>query len=129
MTAAPRPNVLLIERTGATRTLIERTLLENGFRVTAVESLVTAVQGAGRTPANVVVMATPDTDRREHRQLAREAVAIWDAGVVIISGAITSSPRPMQCDAFVLLPKPFTPSELLDAMTLAMQRSEREPSA
>jgi PAS domain S-box-containing protein len=123
--------VLLVEDEPRVRALTERILRSNGYRVTAVDDGLSALDACRRERFDLlltdVVMPKMSGEELTNRmRTLRPRVR-----VLFMSGYPNEviSPERLRRDAFPLLPKPFTPRELLEGVREALVSPEPADAA
>jgi len=123
--AAPVPvHVLLVEDHQLLQRILERTLNDGGFRVTAVGSADQAIAllQSGLL-ADILLSDIRMPGRLDGLQLAHWVRVRYPSVVIVLQTAFTD----LEVDNFRVLRKPFTPAELMQCLLEAM-REARDPA-
>jgi len=115
--------ILVIEEDEAVRTIAARILRDARHDVASEPSFLAATVNHSGTAFDLVLINGGGVAWRQQLLIAGQVKAIWDAVVVLVSGAVESGIPLTQHSHFSLLRKPFTPAELLEAVSLATARA------
>jgi two-component system, cell cycle sensor histidine kinase and response regulator CckA len=119
-------SIMLVEDEDAVRKLARLTLESRGYAVTDVpdgESALRLLTSGHHADILVTDMTMPGIDGRELAGQVRTRRP--DLGVVFVSGYVPDTGRLNEVPGAIFLPKPFTPSDLVRAVSRVVPRTGR----
>lgn len=124
-TGVRRRHVVLIDDSAATRRIVQNMLEEMGYRASAFEDGLSAIQKLSFDHVDVVLtdINMPEMGGDEIIHLVRDVRG--DVGIVAMSGDLKLCKNRSMIDGFV--PKPFVPAELHRAIENALPALVRKP--
>ncbi|MGA2776747.1 MAG: response regulator [Steroidobacteraceae bacterium] len=122
--ATPALHVLLVEDHLLLQRILERTLKDGGFHVTAVGSADQAIEVLqSGVRADILLSDIRMPGRLDGLQLAHWVRQHYASVIIVLQTAFTD----LEVDNFRVLRKPFTPAELMQCLQDAL--AESRPSA
>jgi len=123
--APPAIHVLLVEDHLLLQRILERTLKDGGYRVTAVGSAdqAIAVLESG-TIADILLSDIRMPGRLDGLQLAHWVRQRYSSVVIVLQTAFTD----LEVENFRVLRKPFTPAELMQSLQEALHEARGLPT-
>ena len=128
--ASTARHVLVIDDDADVRDIIEASLTQAGFRVTALPDgkRISQILSGGDVAVAIVDLTLPDEDGLAITRRLRER---YDIGIVIVSGRSEMTDRVigLEIGADDYLPKPFAPRELVARVRSVMRRFDARSQA